>query len=87
MSDPLIRACDYYVVIEPAKPETLLNQEETKEWLKGWVEQLEDLPKDLHEQPSITALVQRLIDTACDLEIKPGFKLQWFAVRLDPPAR
>jgi len=87
MSDPLIRNCDYYVVMEPDKPEKFLNQEETKAWLKGWVEQLEDLPKDLHEQPSITALVQRLIDTACDLEIKPGFKLQWFAVRLDPPAR
>ena len=87
MSDPLIRACDYYVVIEPNQPEKLLNQEETKAWLKGWVDQLEELPEDLRDQPSKTAAVQRLLDTACELEIKPGFKLQWFAVRLDPPAR
>ena len=86
MSDPLIRACDNYVVMEPGKPEHFLNSQETKIWLMSWLEKLDKLPQDLQEQPSISAAAKRLLDTACDLEIKPGFKLQWFAVRLDPPA-
>ena len=85
MSDPLIHSCDYYVVMEPGKPENFLDSKETKIWLEDWLNRLEELPFDLQNQPSITAAANHLIDTACDLEIKPGFKLQWFAVRLDPP--
>ena len=40
---------------------------------------------DLADQPDVDAAAQRLIDTACDLEISPGVTLQWFAVRLEPP--
>ncbi len=85
MSDPLIRACDDYVVIEGGKPEKFLNQEETIEWLKSWLDQFEKLPDDLKDQPSTTAAAKRLLDTACELEIEPGINLQWFAVRLEPP--
>jgi len=86
MSDPLIRECDNYVVMEPGKPEQFLNSEETKEWLINWLKGLNELPEDLQIQPSITAAATRLLDTACDLEIKPGFTVQWFAVRLESPA-
>ena len=86
MSDPLIRECDNYVVMEPGKPEQFLNSEETKEWLINWLKGLNELPEDLQGQPSITAAATRLLDTACDLEIQPGFTVQWFAVRLEPPA-
>ncbi len=85
MSDPLIRSCDDYVVIEPGKDETFLNAEQTLQWLKNWLDQLDKLPQDLSDQPSTQAAAKRLIDTACDLEIQPGFKVKWFAVRLDPP--
>lgn len=86
MSDPLIRACDNYVVMEPGKPEKFLSAEETKTWLISWLKRANELPKDLQDQPSITAAANRLLDTSCDLEIQPGFNLQWFAVRLEPPA-
>ena len=85
MSDPLIRDCQNYVVMEPGKSEQFLNAEGTQAWLESWLEQLDQLPQDLQNQPSIAAAAKRLIDTACDLEIKPGFTLQWFAVRLEPP--
>ncbi|MEA5413320.1 chlororespiratory reduction protein 7, partial [Synechococcus sp. BA-120 BA3] len=26
------------------------------------------------------------LDTACELELAPGCAIQWFAVRLEPPA-
>ena len=85
MSNPLIRSCDDYVVIEPNKPEKFLSSEETVAWLQGWLEKLEELPQDLKNQPSTDSAARRLLDTACDLEIQPGFNLQWYAVRLNPP--
>ena len=84
MSNPLIHSCNNYVVLEPGQDEKLLTSEETLQWLENWLETFESLPEDLQSQPSISEAAKRLIDTACDLVIKPGFKLQWFAVRLDP---
>ena len=86
MSDPLIRALDDYVVLEPGKPEQLLSAADTLTWLSRWLRTLDQLPADLAGQPDLETAAQRLIDTACDLEISPGVTLQWFAVRLEPPA-
>ena len=85
MSDPLIRACDDYVVLEPGKPEQLLSAADTLTWLAAQLRGMEQLPADLRDQPSVQAAAQRLLDTACDLELSPGLTLQWFAVRLEPP--
>ena len=85
MSDPLIRSVENYVILEPGKDEQFLSSQETLEWLCNWLEKLEELPKDLKEKTSINSAAQHLLDTACNLEIKPGFNLQWFAVRLDSP--
>ena len=85
MSDPLIRACDDYVVLEPGKPEQLLSADDTLTWLAAQLRGMEQLPADLRDQPSVEAAAQRLLDTACDLELSPGLTLQWFAVRLEPP--
>ncbi len=85
MSDPLIRACDHYVVIEPGKKERFLNEHETLVWLENCLKSLEKLPKDLEKFASRQEAAQHLLDTACDLDIKPGISLQWFAVRLEHP--
>ena len=84
MSNPLIHSCNNYLVLEPGQHEKLLTSEETLKWLENWLETFESLPEDLQSQPSISKAAQRLIDTACDLVVKPGFTLQWFAVRVDP---
>ena len=83
MSNPLIRLCDYYVVLEPGKAERFLNAQDTLSWLEGWLESLEGLPEDLIDQPSISSAAQRLLDTTCDLRVGEGLILQWYAVRLD----
>ncbi len=85
MSNPLIRDDENFVVMEPSKEEQFLTAEETLTWLENWLDQMEELPEDIRNIPSKKESAQRLLDTACDLEIKPGFKLQWFAVRLNPP--
>ena len=82
MSNPRIRDCDNYVVMEPGKEEKFLTAQETLDWLAKWLGTMDKLPQDLENQPSLKACARRLLDTSCDLEIKTGFKLQWFAVRL-----
>ncbi|MBL6794486.1 MAG: chlororespiratory reduction protein 7 [Synechococcus sp. BS307-5m-G36] len=86
MSDPLIRACDDYVVLEPGKPEQLLDVANTLAWLSRWLQTMDQLPADLADQASVEAAAQRLLDTACDLELSPGVSIQWFAVRMEPPS-
>ncbi len=85
MSHPLIRDCENYVILEPGKDEKFLTAQETLQWLETWLNKMEELPDDIKKEPNNKASAQRLLDTSCDLEIKPGFRLQWFAVRLDQP--
>ncbi len=85
MSDPLIRACDHYVVLEPVGGERLLSADETLAWLVGQLESLEAVPADLAGLPDAPSRAQRLLETACELEREPGVSVQWFAVRLEPP--
>ena len=82
----MIRACDDYVVLEPGKPEQLLDVPNTLAWLSRWLQTMDQLPADLADLSSVEAAAQRLQDTACDLELSPGVSIQWFAVRLEPPS-
>ena len=83
MSNPLIREMDNYVVLVPGESEQFLNKEQTLVWLQSWLNNFDSLPLDLACKSSIEAASQHLLDTACDLEIKPGFTIQWYAVRLE----
>ena len=73
------------MVLEPGQPQQLLSAADTLTWLSGWLRKLDALPADLVDQPDLKAAAQRLLDTACDLEISPGVTVQWFAVRLERP--
>ena len=73
------------MVLEPGQPQQLLSAADTLTWLTGWLRKLDALPADLADQPDLKAAAQRLLDTACDLEISPGVTVQWFAVRLERP--
>ena len=85
MSDPLIREMNNYVVLVPGESEKFLNKEKTLLWLQTWLNNFDSLPLDLACKSSIKEAAQHLLDTACDLEIKPGFTVQWFAIRLESP--
>ena len=86
LSDPLLRELDHYVVLEPGQDERILTAAETLLWLASHVEALDDPPDDLADLADPEARAGRLIDTACELELAPGCAIQWFAVRLEPPA-
>ena len=84
MSDPLIRELDHYVVLEPGKPEQLLTVAETLAWLEQQLSSLDSIPEDLSGLATTADQAQRLLETACELELQPGVTVQWFAIRLEP---
>ncbi len=85
MSDPLIRECDHYVVLEPgAAAERILSAADTLTWLQQQLAAVESLPADLSALVDDRARAERLLETACELELSPGEPIQWFAVRLEP---
>ena len=84
MSDPLIRAMDHYVILEPGSSERLADRTETLAWLEGTLNAMEVLPADLQPLADTSARAARLLDTACELHLAPGRTVQWYAVRLEP---
>jgi hypothetical protein len=86
VSDPLIRELDHYVVLEPGRPQELLSAADTLDWLVQQLQRLPVLPADLEGLADPPSRAQRLLDTACELELEPGVVVQWFAIRLEPPA-
>lgn len=85
MSDPLLRELDHYVVLEPAAGERILSRAETLAWLEERLAALPDPPEDLRDLAVPAERALRLLDTACELELEPGWRISWFAVRLEPP--
>lgn len=86
MSDPLLRELDHYVVLEPGGSECILTAAETRQWLVRQLACLDVLPPDLAALSEPQQRAERLLETACELELAPGLVVQWFAVRLEPPA-
>ncbi len=85
MSDPLLRELDHYVVLEPGGEERILTAAETRQWLEAHLAALEAVPGDLAPLADVREQADRLLDTACELDLGPGRAIQWFAVRLEPP--
>lgn len=82
-----MRELDHYVVLEPAAAERILTAAETLAWLDEQLAGLAEVPADLRDLPSRAAQAERLLETACQLELEPGRSVQWFAVRLEPPGQ
>ena len=74
---------DNYVVLVPGESEQFLDRKETLVWLQSWLNNFDELPLDLASKSSIAEAAQHLLDTACELEVKPDFTVQWYAVRLE----
>ena len=84
MSDPLIRSCENYVVLEPGQEQKLLDVQQTISWLEEWLLEMKNLGTIQNYESNSILSAENLIDTACELEVKPGYIIKWFAVRLDP---
>ena len=80
-----MRELDHYVVLEPVEGERILTAADTLAWLAAQLEALEEVPADLAALAGPMERAQRLLETACELELSPGLSIQWFAVRIEPP--
>ena len=82
MSNPLIRSEEHFVLLEPEKKEQIVTKEEAIKWLKNWIVKVnfstiienEDFEKDEN--------ISNFLENTCELEIKPGYVIKWFAVRI-----
>jgi len=84
MPDSLMYDQEVFVLLEADQPEQFLTVAELLEKLKTVLGQRQDnLPQDLQQLPSVDAQAQRLLDTACELDVGPGQFLQWYATRLE----
>ena len=83
MSDPLIRACDHYVVLEPAGAERLLTAAETLDWLVAQLEALEEVPADLASLPDAPSRALRLLAAEQDKRLRRNGSARQGL--LDPP--
>jgi len=84
MADPIIRAMDHYVILEPGKADRMADRAETAAWLAQALAAMDHVPGDLRHLPNAPARAAHLLDTACELEVRPGQRVQWYAVRLEP---
>ena len=84
MSNPLIRSVEHFVLLEPEKEEKIVTKEEAIEWLKDWLTKV-DLPTiNQNEDFGKKDDILNLLEDTYELEIRPGYVIKWFAVRLDP---
>ena len=84
MSNPLIRSVEHFVLLEPEKEEKIVNKTEAILWLKDWLTKV-DLPTiNQNEDFGKTDDILNLLEDTYELEIRPGYVIKWFAVRIDP---
>ncbi len=75
------------MVLEPGGGQTILTAAETLDWLSVRLAAMDAQPADLEALAGPRERALRLLETACELETAPGLTIQWYAVRLEPPAR
>jgi hypothetical protein len=80
-----LRSDDHYVLLLPEMAdEQFLTRAELLLFLEKLLQEYPHLvDRDLAKFPSPAAQAQRLLETACSVDIEQGQSVQWYAVRLD----
>tara|TARA_Y100001978_G_C23634425_1_gene405085 strand:+ start:720 stop:977 length:258 start_codon:yes stop_codon:yes gene_type:complete len=84
MSNPLIRSVEHFVLLEPEKEEKIVAKDEAIKWLKNWFLKMDSLTIDQYEDFEKDENISEFLENTCELEIKTGYVIKWFAVRIDP---
>ena len=83
MSNPLIRSADHFVLLEPDSKEKIVNKKEAIKWLKDWILKIESSTIYQNLDYSKEEYFEELLESTYELEIKFGYIIKWFAVRID----
>ena len=84
MSNPLIRSEDYFVLLEPDSKEKIVSKKEAILWLRNWLLKASSSIIHLKLDYSKEESLEELLESTYELEIRSGFVIKWFAVRVDP---
>tara|TARA_Y100000589_G_scaffold183208_1_gene173556 strand:- start:458 stop:715 length:258 start_codon:yes stop_codon:yes gene_type:complete len=84
MSNPLIRSVEHFVLLEPEKKEEIVTKEEAIKWLKQWLLKIDSSTINQNEDFEKEENLEDFLENTCELEIKQGYTVRWFAVRIDP---
>ena len=84
MSNPLIRSSDHFVLLEPDSKEKIVTKKEAILWLKNWLTKVESSTIYQNIDYSNEDFFKELLESTYELEIKLGYVVKWFAVRVDP---
>ena len=84
MSNPLIRASDHYVLLEPDSKEKIVSKQEAILWLKNWLNKIETQTIYQNIEDPDQDFFEELLESTYELEIKLGYVIKWFAVRIEP---
>ena len=84
MSNPLIRSEDHFVLLEPDSKEKIVTKKEALLWLKNWLLQIDSSTIYQNKDYSQEESLEELLESTYELEIKFGFVIKWFAVRVKP---
>ena len=83
MSNPLIRSVDHFVLLEPDSKEKIVTKKEAIIWLKNWIQKVESSTTYQNLDYSKEEYFEELLESTYELEIKFGYVIKWFAVRVD----
>jgi len=84
MSNPLIRSEDHFVLLEPDSKEKIVTKKEAILWLRNWLHKVDSSTIYQKKDYSNEEFLEELLESTYELEIKFGFVIKWFAVRVDP---
>ena len=84
MSNPLIRSEDHFVLLEPNSKEKIVTKKEAILWLKNWLPKIDSSTIYQKKDYSNEEFIEELLESTYELEIKFGFVIKWFAVRVEP---
>tara|TARA_Y100001978_G_scaffold179313_1_gene174071 strand:+ start:256 stop:513 length:258 start_codon:yes stop_codon:yes gene_type:complete len=84
MSNPLIRSVEHFVLLEPEKEEKIVNKDEAVNWLRNWLTKVDFSTINQNIDFEKDEKIEDLLEDTCELEIRTGYVIKWFAVRIDP---
>ena len=84
MSNPLIRASDHYVLLEPDSEEKIVSKQEAILWLNNLLSKTETQTIYQNIEDPDQEFFEELLESTYELEIKLGYVIKWFAVRIEP---
>ena len=84
MSNPLIRSEDHFVLLEPDSKEKIVTKKEAILWLRNWLPKVDSSTIYQKKDYSNEEFLEELLESTYELEIKFGFVIKSFAVRVEP---